>query len=89
MTEPHEPITAMLSNAVQFARTAERLGSMMPSVDALRVGIERVAELEPDLQPEMNVALEHLGGAVEAVQRAITFLDARFDSQIAEAFPGE
>ena len=72
-----------LAIAIQYARSAERLiaavATLMPAADALT----RLSEFDPDLKPEIAVAFAHVGEALEALKRASTFQEARFDAAVA------
>jgi hypothetical protein len=74
-----------LAASIKYARSAEKL---IAATAALMAPAEALAELhkfDDDLAPEVAVALAHIGEAMEALRRASTFQDARFDATMAAA----
>lgn len=75
----------MLSQTIRFTRVSERLGFSVESLTASASQIGKLHEIDPELGPELRVALDHLVEAGEALSRAIDFNNARLDAFIDNA----
>lgn len=73
-------VAESIDEGIKYARVSERLRASMEAFRPGVQGLQDLIELEPALGPEIGAAVEHLEQVLEVLNRASTFLEARFDS---------
>lgn len=68
-----------VADALKFARSAERLLAVGQSLGAAADGLTHVAEIDPELKPEIIAALESIHEVMGAIERAVDFVSARWE----------
>lgn len=87
MTSPSEPtfeestaaFMQFMQDAMQGTRTAEILLSAMTTMQPIMPALKRVVDADPELRPEIQVALDHLIETVATLQRAADFVKTRYE----------
>ena len=85
MEQPASPADAfgrLLDVAVTFARTSEKLIAAGATLLPVSQSLADVRDLDPALEPEINVAFGHVQEALAAIRRAGEFATARFDVSV-------
>jgi len=73
------------SRSIESTRAAERLHSLGPHLSAILAILESVAEVDPELEPELRAMVDSTADILEAGKRASAFLAARLEIQTAAA----
>lgn len=72
------------TESIRFARSVEKMAAVVGTVGSAIRQVADVQQHDPDLAPELRVAVDHLHECGEALQRAVTFADARLSARMEE-----
>ena len=75
-----EALIDYVEGAIRFARAGEAIVSAVLTLKPVAETLGRIVEIDAELEPELRAALAHVEEAAEALQRASTFIDARFSA---------
>jgi hypothetical protein len=82
MGDPFPPLKELVDSSMRYTRGVERLRSCMVAIAHVETVVSSLAELDPDLAPELATVIEHLTEAVDALGRAHEFQNARYDTEL-------
>lgn len=71
--------TVLINEAMKLVRLGEALANASSDVSHVCDSLGRVGDHDPDLAPEIVVALQHLKLCGDAIQRALTFSTTRYE----------
>lgn len=79
-----EHFLLFLDAGLRAVRAAESLTSAVSTLQPVLGALQRVAEADPELKPELLAALDMLREVAETLQRAGLFAKARYEVQLEE-----
>lgn len=80
MDDEFQKTKTVITAAIETVRVAERLRSTIVTLKPVKEALADLNDLDPELAPEILVALGHLEELLDTLGRAQTFVDARFDN---------
>lgn len=80
---PYDAVASLIDAAVCYGRSSERLVAAINSLEGPINALAALVDLDADLQPEVNAALDHLRAALDTLGRAGQFTDARYAAALA------
>jgi len=83
-----EWLAASVWAIVRYAQNSERIVAALTSVNDTADQLQRIAQGDEDLTPELQAAMTHLGEASAALKRAHGFCSARLTVEMEREIPG-
>lgn len=82
-----ESLEEAFSALLNFTRASERIGFALAALKVPIQALAGIAEIDPELGPEVSAALNGLDETGAALGRAFDFINARVDAQMGKG-PG-
>lgn len=82
-------IPEAISQIVKYSRLGEKIIAAAAALVPVVESVKSVYALDFELEPELRAVLAHIDAAMEGLDGAFKFVDARFDVFRGEAFASE